>query len=240
MKGHTFRFRLQENELSSVRTQRVPIEWAALDTSIPVVITQYFVLYLLLLDSSPRTLGIVLPIVVGFVLLIIIITIICYVKRKRSSNTVPAEPVPMVEPPPGHQRVLFVSANSRAMASTEIPGGVTNSTSLPSNTAVTTAEPHGLTAQPSNIQACAPLTSTAGTFPASSLHPTEPQTVPISEACYQTNFAYQPSAEPPSKYTPEDPVRGGEEDLYPPSTEQPSAPQNNPVSSDSWQVNFSE
>ena len=181
-----------------------------------------------------------LPIVVGILLLIVIITVICYVKRNRSSNTVPAETVPMVAPPPGQQRVLFVSADSRATASIQVPGDLTNPIYLPLNTAVTIAEQHGLSAQPSNVQACAPPTSTAGMFPSSSLHHTEPQTVPVSETCLQTNFAYQPSAEPPSKYTPEDPVRGGEEDLYPPSTEQPIAPPNNPVSSDSSQVNLSE
>ena len=197
-------------------------------------------MYLRLLDSSRRTLAILLPIVVGIVLLVFIITIICYVKLNRSSNTVPVAPVPMVAPPPGHQRVLFVSADSRARASTEIPGQLTNPISLSPNTAVTTAEQHGLSAQPSNVQACAPPTSTAGMLPSSSLHPTELQTMPVSEACSQTNIPYQPSAETPPKYTPEDPVRGGEEDLYPPSTERPSAPPNNPVSSDSWQVNFSE
>ena len=111
----------------------------------------------------------------------------------------------MVAPPPRQQRVSFVSAGSYATAPPEVTGEVTNPTSLPLNTAVTTAEPHGLSARPSNVQACAPLTSTAGMFLSSSLHPTEPQ------VCFQTNFAYQPSAEPPLMYTPEDPVRGEEE-----------------------------
>ena len=69
------------------------------------------------------------PILVGIVLLIIIITVICYVKLKRSSNTAPAEPVPMVAPPPRQQRVLFSSPDSRATVSTGIAGVVTNPTS---------------------------------------------------------------------------------------------------------------
>ena len=152
-----------------------------------------------------------LPIAFSTILFIIIITVICCVQRKQSSNANPAEPVPMVAPPPRQQRVSFVSAGSYATAPPEATGLVTNPTSLPLNTAVTTAEPHGLSAQPSNVWACAPLTSTAGMFLSSSLHPTEPQTPPVSEACLQTNVAYQPPAEPPLMYTPDDPFQGEEE-----------------------------
>ena len=151
------------------------------------------------------------PIVVGFVLLVIIITVICYVKLKRSSNTAPAAPVPMVAPPPRQQRVSFVSAGCYATAPPEATGVVTNPSHLPPYIAVTTVEPHGLSAQPSNVQACAPPTSTAGMFLSSSLHPTEPQTPPVSEACLQTNVAYQPPAEPPPMYMPEDPFQGEKE-----------------------------
>ena len=117
----------------------------------------------------------------------------------------------MVAPPPRQQRVSFVSAGTYATAPPEATGVVTNPTSLPLNTAVTTAEPHGLSAKPSNVWACAPLTSTAGMFLSSSLHPTEPQTPSVSEACLQTNVAYQPPDEPPPMYTPEDPFKGEEE-----------------------------
>ena len=153
----------------------------------------------------------------------------CRVNRNRSSNAAP-----------GHQRVLFVSVGSRVTSPPEIAGEGTNPTSLPPNTAVTTAEQHGLSAHPSKVDARAPPASTAGMLPSSSLHHTEPQTVQASEACLQTNFAYRPPTEPPPRYTPEDTVRGAEEDLYPPATEQLIAPPSYTISSNNWQVDYSQ
>ena len=163
-----------------------------------------------------------LPIVVG-VILFLLIAHVCVVKRKRSANAIPSEEtVPLQTHPqpnsltqvplPQQLRVLYVSAGALGTASATIIGAVTN----PTASAPTTTQSHE-----------APPSSTEGMFVSLSLPRAESRTVPVAEVDWQPDLSDQPSANPPPKYTPEDPLQGEEEDT--PSPQQYAALQSDPI-----------
>ena len=164
-----------------------------------------------------------LPIVVG-VILFLLIAHVCVVKRKRTANAIPSEEtVPLQTHPqpnsltqvplPVQLRVLYVSAGALGTASATIIGAaVTN----PTASAPTTAQPHE--AHPS---------STEGMFVSLSLPRAESRTVPAAEVDWEPDLSDQPPANPPPKYTPEDPLQGEEEDTR--STQQCAALLSDPI-----------
>ena len=174
-----------------------------------------------------------LPIFVGIVLLVIIITVIFFVKRKRSPSAAFTYPVPLDEAVPlstqplltslaqysshGELGVLYVPDCSSATASATIVSAVRNPTATAPNTGVTTAEPQDFPSLPTSTQECAPPTSTAATIPSPLLLPSEVQSVPVTDPGGQSNVTEQPSPQPPAEHTPEDPFQGGEEGSYQPN-----------------------